>query len=337
MTVLVDRRGGPRLRRRVGRRPRPARPLRRVRHVDRRRVVGAHHVRPRRRRGRRARRPVAPQGPPAVAGRRRRRGVRRRLARRRLRDVAHDAARRPRRPGRRGDAAARRLAAGARRHRARRRRRLEPGPALVGAGRRHRRGDRTGPRRRPHRSCSTGGRSSSSRPRSSPARWSIALEPAARALRREGHVHGRPGHQAARRDRRQHRLRPRLRGARRRRCSSACCWRSRCGATARCRAPLLVSALPLGMLIGRRFQSAPPIDVALGGAALLALGLAGAGDDPGRRAAHGRGRVRWRAAPGSTSSTRSSTGPPCPPTVRPSRPARSPSAPATPGSCSASR
>ena len=44
---------------------------------------------------------------------------------------------------------------------------------------------------------------------------------------------------------------------------------------------LLVSALPLGMLIGRLCQAAPPVDVAIGGAALLALGLVGLAMLPG--------------------------------------------------------
>jgi MFS family permease len=108
----------------------------------------------------------------------------------------------------------------------------------------------------------------------------VAVDPAARALRREGHLHGRPG-------------------TRRRTVIIANIgfalvfaalvaalflgvllaievWRY-----SPIESALLVSALPLGMLIGRRFQAAPAVDVALGGAALLALGLTGLAMIPG--------------------------------------------------------
>jgi MFS family permease len=108
----------------------------------------------------------------------------------------------------------------------------------------------------------------------------IALEPAARALRREGHVHGRPG--TKRRDVIIANI------------GFALVFAALVAALflgvllaievwrySPIQSAVLVSALPLGMLIGRRFQSAPPIDVAIGGAALLALGLTGLAMIPG--------------------------------------------------------
>ena len=138
--------------------------------------------------------PAAPQGASAVAGRRRRRRVRRGVARRRVRDVARRCCSSPAPPGRRGDAAAGRLAAGARRHRPGRRRRLEPRRrwwALAGAV-----GAAIGP--------ALGGILTQlfdwraiffvQAPIVAGA-LVVAIDPAARALRREGHLHGRPGTQ----------------------------------------------------------------------------------------------------------------------------------------------
>jgi hypothetical protein len=78
-------RGGrrPRLRRRLGRGAGLARPLRRARHDHRRRLVGAHHLRPRRRPHRHPGGAAAPAHPSRRAGRDRPRALRRRLAGRR--------------------------------------------------------------------------------------------------------------------------------------------------------------------------------------------------------------------------------------------------------------
>jgi MFS family permease len=111
----------------------------------------------------------------------------------------------------------------------------------------------------------------------------VALEPSARALRREGHVHGRAG-------------------TRRRDVAIANVgfalvfgalvaalflgvllaievWRY-----SPIEGALLVSFLPVGMLVGRALRAAPGIDVAIGGAALLALGLVGLAMVPGSQA-----------------------------------------------------
>jgi MFS family permease len=108
----------------------------------------------------------------------------------------------------------------------------------------------------------------------------VALEPAARALRREGHVHGEPG--------------TRRRDVIVANIGFALVFAALVAALflgvllaievwrySPIESAVLVSALPLGMLIGRRFQAAPSIDVAIGGAALLALGLIGLAMVPG--------------------------------------------------------
>ena len=196
---------------------------------------------------------AAPPGPPAGARRRRRRGVRRRLARRRrgagLSPSCWSPA--PRK------ASAPRCCSPARSPCSPRSSPARGGPA--GGGRWPAPSARPSARRSAacSPSCSTGGRSSSSRRRSSPPRSLVALDPAARALRREGHVHGEPG-------------------TRRRDVVTANVgfalvfaalvaalflgvllaievWRYSPIAVA----PLLVSALPLGMVLGRLVQPAP--------------------------------------------------------------------------------
>ena len=108
----------------------------------------------------------------------------------------------------------------------------------------------------------------------------VAIDPAARSLRREGHLHGRPGTQR--------------RTVIIANIGFALVFAALVAALflgvllaievwrySPIESALLVSALPLGMLVGRRFQAAPSIDVALGGAALLALGLTGLAMIPG--------------------------------------------------------
>ena len=209
-------------------------------------------------------------GATAAARRRRHRRLRRRVARRRRRRLSLTmllVARR--RAGRRRDAPARRLAAGARRRRAGegRARRWWALAGAVGAA--------VGP--------ALGGVLTELfawraiffvQAPIVAAALVVAVEPAARALRREGHVHGAAGHPPARRRRRQHRRSPSCSPPSSRRCSSACCWRSRCGATARCRAPCSSARCRSAWLVGRRFQAAPGPVVAVGGAA-AARGRAG--------------------------------------------------------------
>jgi MFS family permease len=108
----------------------------------------------------------------------------------------------------------------------------------------------------------------------------VAIEPAARALRREGHVHGRAG--------------TRRRDVAIANVGFALVFAALVAALFLgvllaievwrydpIEGALLVSFLPVGMLIGRRCQAAPPIDVAIGGAVLLALGLVGLAMIPG--------------------------------------------------------
>ena len=234
------------------------------------------------------------------------------------------------RPGRRRDAAARRLAAGARGDRAGS---SGAGPALVGAA----------PAPSGWRSArrSAGVLTQLSTWRAiffvqAPivaAALVVATDPAARALRREGHVHGRAG--------------TRRRDVIIANVGFALVFAALVAALflgvllaievwrySPIESALLVSALPLGMAIGRRFQAAPGVDVALGGALLLALGLVGLAMLPGARpvmAAIAFAVVRRRLR---LCCTRSSTAPRCLPTGRRCGRARCRSAPATPGSCS---
>jgi MFS family permease len=110
----------------------------------------------------------------------------------------------------------------------------------------------------------------------------VVADPAARALRREGHVHGRAG--------------TRRRDVIIANVGFALVFAALVAALflgvllaievwrySPIESALLVSALPLGMAIGRRFQAAPGIDVALGGALLLALGLGALAMMPGAR------------------------------------------------------
>ena len=166
----------------------------------------------------------------------------------------------------------------------------------------------------------------------------VAVDPAARALRREGHVHGEPG-------------------TRRRDVIVANIGFALVFAA-------LVAALFLGVLLAievwryspiaerRARQRAAARDarsaaasrprrrsiVAVGGAAAARRrARSGWRWCPGAAAGHGRGRVRGVRRRLRPRSTRCSTAPPSPPTVRRCRPARCRSAPATPGSCSAWR
>ncbi len=110
----------------------------------------------------------------------------------------------------------------------------------------------------------------------------VVADPAARALRREGHVHGRVG------TRRRDVIIANVGFALVFAALVAALflgvllaievWRYNPIESA-----LLVSALPIGMAIGRRFQAAPGIDVALGGSLLLALGLGALAMMPGAR------------------------------------------------------
>jgi MFS family permease len=108
----------------------------------------------------------------------------------------------------------------------------------------------------------------------------VATDPAARALRREGHVHGRVG--------------TRRRDVVIANIGFALVFAALVAALflgvllaievwrySPIESALIVSALPLGMAVGRRFQAAPGVDVALGGALLLALGLGALAMMPG--------------------------------------------------------
>ncbi len=108
----------------------------------------------------------------------------------------------------------------------------------------------------------------------------VAAEPAAHALRREGHVHGEPG--------------TRRRDVAIANVGFALVFAALVAALflgvllaievwrySPLEGALLVSALPLGMAIGRLVQGAPPAAIAGGGAVLLALGLLGLALLPG--------------------------------------------------------
>jgi MFS family permease len=110
----------------------------------------------------------------------------------------------------------------------------------------------------------------------------VVADPAARALRREGHVHGRAS--------------TRRRDVIIANIGFALVFAALVAALflgvllaievwrySPIESALIVSALPIGMAIGRRFQAAPGIDVALGGALALALGLAALAMMPGAR------------------------------------------------------
>ena len=219
-------------------------------------------------------------------GRRRRRRVRRGVARRRSRRLARRAARRPGRPGRRRHAAARRVAPvlGA----------IVPGEgrarrwwALAGAV-----GVAVGP--------ALGGVLTQlfdwraiffvQAPivAAAPGR---GADPAARALRHEGMCTASPAPAGATWSSPTSGS-PSCSPPSSRRCSSACCWRSRCGGTARCRAPLLVSALPLGMAVGRLVQAGAGSGRRRRRRALLAVGLVGLALLPGAAPIDGRRRLR---------------------------------------------
>ncbi len=290
------RRGRDGVRRRFGRRPGPARSVRRVRHLDRQRVVGADDVRPRRGADRGASGARAPPGPPARPRRGRRRRVRRRLAGGRSGHELGDAPRRPCGPGRRGHTRARRVAPGARHDR----RRRATGTAVVGHGRRRRRRRRPGTRWCAHPALRLAG--DLRRPGTDRRSGALVVvsDPAARVLRREGELHGRPGTSwrhvvvanigfalGVRRPRR----RPVPRRALGRRGVAVQpdpeCRRRR-------------AALPLGMLAGRLAQHAPARVVAAGGAGLLAVGLARPRPAARRAGGSRRGgvlRVRRRVRP----------------------------------------
>ena len=174
---------------------------------------------------------------------------------------------------------------------------LVPGPgsgaSMVGAGRGRRRGDRPGARRRADRAVLVAG----DLPR-----------PGADRRRRVGGGRrraGRPGPPRPGRTTtaaparridvidRQRRLRARVRGARRPRCSSACCmaievWRYDPVAVARCSSAHCPSACSSVASCNRR----PVPRLAVGGALLLASGLVGARVRAGRGSVRGRCRLR---------------------------------------------
>ena len=152
------------------------------------------------------------------------------------------------------DAAARRVAARARRDR----RRRGPGPSMVGDGRRRRRGHRPGARRRADRAVRLAGdllRPGADRRRRARRRRS---DPAARALRREGHV-PRRGRAPRRRDvvDRQRRVRPRVRRPRRRAVPRRAAGDRGVALQPDPVSAVLVSALPLGMAPRAARQGAP--------------------------------------------------------------------------------
>ena len=110
----------------------------------------------------------------------------------------------------------------------------------------------------------------------------VAIEPAARALRREGHLHGRTG--------------TRWRDVVVANVGFALVFAALVGALflgvllaievwrySPIQSALLVSALPVGMLIGRLMKAAPAPWVAVGGALLLAVGLVGLALLPGEQ------------------------------------------------------
>ena len=155
---------------------------------------------------------------------------------------------------------------------------LVPGPGagatMVGARRCGRGGDRSGARRSAHRTVLVAG----DLPRPGTDRRRCVGRGRPTHERAVGRVPGRRrgphDFRRARRDDRQRRIRARVRRTRRRAVPGRAAWRSRCGGTARPSPPLLVSALPLGMLLGRAVQPAPGAVVAIGGAVLLAARVA---------------------------------------------------------------